>query len=90
MARETLTEPAIGPSWADLPFTLKVTPLGALDLTSKLAVSKKKTGQLQLAHNKEKIKQYMFTRADVVEVLVKELYSIKNRYISMVSLFATG
>lgn len=32
-----LTEPLIGPSWADLPFTLKVTPLGALDLTSRLA-----------------------------------------------------
>lgn len=32
-----LTEPAMGPSWADLPFTLKVTPLGALDLTSRLA-----------------------------------------------------
>ena len=31
------TEPAMGPSWADLPFTLKVTPLGALDLTSRLA-----------------------------------------------------
>lgn len=26
------------PSWADFPFTLKVTPLGALDLTSRLAV----------------------------------------------------
>lgn len=27
----------MGPSWADLPLTLKVTPLGALDLTSRLA-----------------------------------------------------
>ena len=41
--RKRLTEPAIGPSWADLPFTLKVTPLGALDLTSKLAAHIKKT-----------------------------------------------
>ena len=27
----------MGPSWADLPLTVKVTPLGALDLTSRLA-----------------------------------------------------
>lgn len=27
----------MGPSWVDFPFTVKVTPLGALDLTSMLA-----------------------------------------------------
>ena len=36
-ARIQLTLPEMGPSWADLPFTVKVTPLGALDLTSRLA-----------------------------------------------------
>ena len=37
--RKKLTWPAIEPSWADLPLTVKVTPLGALDLTSRLARS---------------------------------------------------
>lgn len=36
------TEPPIGPSWVDFPFTVNVTPLGALDLTSMLAIEKKK------------------------------------------------
>jgi hypothetical protein len=35
---DVLTEPEMGPSCADLPLTLKVTPLGAFDLTSRLAV----------------------------------------------------
>ena len=35
--RKKLTWPAMEPSWADLPLTVKVTPLGALDLTSRLA-----------------------------------------------------
>jgi hypothetical protein len=30
-----LTWPAMEPSWEDLPLTVKVTPLGALDLTSR-------------------------------------------------------
>jgi hypothetical protein len=34
------TEPPIGPSWADFPFTVNVTPLGALDLTSMLAIER--------------------------------------------------
>jgi hypothetical protein len=34
------TEPPIGPSWADFPLTVNVTPLGALDLTSMLAIKK--------------------------------------------------
>lgn len=32
------TEPLVEPSWADFPLTLKLTPLGAFDLTSILAV----------------------------------------------------
>lgn len=32
-----LTEPEIGPSCADLPLTLNVTPFGAFDLTSRFA-----------------------------------------------------
>ena len=74
--KQRLTEPAIGPSWADLPFTLKVTPLGALDLTSRLAISKNSVSSI--AH-KQKFPRStrpvmdLFTRADVVEVLVKEL-----------------
>lgn len=35
-----LTEPEMGPSCADFPLTLKVTPLGAFDLTSRLAVKR--------------------------------------------------
>ena len=31
-----LTDPEVEPSWADLPLTLKDTPLGAVDLTSRL------------------------------------------------------
>ena len=34
---DVLTEPEMGPSCADLPLTLKVTPLGAFDLTSRFA-----------------------------------------------------
>lgn len=34
---DVLTEPEMGPSCADLPLTLKVTPLGAFDLTSRVA-----------------------------------------------------
>ena len=34
-----LTEALVGPSWLDVPLTLKFTPLGALDLTSILASS---------------------------------------------------
>jgi hypothetical protein len=34
------TDPLMGPSWADLPFTLKVTPFGALDLTSRAAADR--------------------------------------------------
>lgn len=37
--RPKLTLPEMGPSWAFFPFTVKVTPLGALDLTSRLAAS---------------------------------------------------
>ena len=36
---DVLTEPEIGPSCADLPLTLKVTPFGAFDLTSRFAVT---------------------------------------------------
>ena len=32
-----LTEALVGPSWVDVPLTLKLTPLGAFDLTSILA-----------------------------------------------------
>lgn len=55
----------MGPSWADLPFTLKVTPLGALDLTSRLA----RDSQLDESRaNGEGASG--FTRVGVVEVLV--------------------
>lgn len=36
-AKEEPTEPVTAPSWADFPLTVKLTPLGALDLTSRLA-----------------------------------------------------
>lgn len=32
------TDPVVDPSWEDFPLTLKLTPFGALDLTSRLAV----------------------------------------------------
>lgn len=62
---ERPTEPPIGPSWADLPFTLKVTPLGALDLTSRLA------GDCQLVQKNDWNIEH--TRVGVVEILVEEL-----------------
>jgi hypothetical protein len=66
--RKKPTWPAMEPSWADLPLTVKVTPLGALDLTSRLARS--------LLVDVLWMKRTRRTRAGVVEVLVQELLEV--------------
>ena len=38
IGKAVLTDPVVEPSCEDFPFTLKITPFGALDLTSRLAV----------------------------------------------------
>ena len=43
-----LTEALVGPSWVDVPLTLKLTPLGALDLTSILASDNRKLYSVSL------------------------------------------
>lgn len=63
----THTEPAVVPSWEDLPFTVKVTLLGATDLTSKLATRRKSTTQFPQKHSDS------LTRVGVIEVLVQDL-----------------
>lgn len=72
--QHVLTLPAIGPSWADLPFTLKVTPLGALDLTSRLAKNNQMSAMptIKAASLKQAAGKSLTSRS-VVEVLVKEL-----------------
>lgn len=58
----------MGPSWADLPFTVKVTPLGALDLTSRLAVIQSVMKCGEFVGDSRRL-----TRVGMVEVLVQEL-----------------
>ena len=68
-----LTEPEIGPSCADLPLTLKVTPLGALDLTSRLAGRHISLEGLSAANQPGKR-----TGCGVVEIFVEELNNISK------------
>ena len=63
-----LTEALVGPSWVDVPLTLKLTPLGALDLTSILASNNHKLHLFHGINSKAAI-----TSCNVVEVFVQEL-----------------
>ena len=63
-----LTEALVGPSWVDVPLTLKLTPLGALDLTSILA---SKSHKLHMFHCNNY--EATITSCNVVEVFVQEL-----------------
>lgn len=65
----------MGPSWADLPLTVKVTPLGALDLTSRFAL-----GWLVSVLCARGIVEQKQTRVGVVEVLVQELWEPRVSY----------
>lgn len=68
------------PSWEDLPLTVKVTPLGALDLTSRDAAD-------ELAMLRRGQGAARRTRAGVVEVLVQELsgtISFVNSFLAMI------
>lgn len=67
MGRRNLTLPLVEPSCADFPLTLKVTPLGALDLISRLAA----TGQFLLLINKT-VSDHC-TGCSMVEIFVEEL-----------------
>ena len=58
----------MGPSWVDVPLTLKLTPFGALDLTSILASN---NHELHKFH--QNISEATITSCKVVEVLVQEL-----------------
>lgn len=40
--KAVLTDPVVEPSCEDFPLTLKLTPFGALDLTSRLAVHRQR------------------------------------------------
>lgn len=62
----SLTEPEIEPSCGCLPLTLKVTPLGAFDLTSRAAAS-------NVSEASSIIIPAQYTLSGVVEVLVQEL-----------------
>lgn len=65
----------MGPSWVDFPFTVKVTPLGALDLTSMLAGATNVSQHIpSLKCTKVIAAIEVLTRAGVVEILVEELH----------------
>lgn len=65
----------MGPSCVDFPFTVKVTPLGALDLTSMLAGQTKVSQDSFIKRRKANCSCVSrLTRAGVVEILVEELH----------------
>ena len=66
--RWRLTEALVGPSWVDVPLTLKLTPFGALDLTSILASD---DGEFHLFHQTSL--EVTITSCDVVEIFVQKL-----------------
>ena len=63
-----LTEALVGPSWVDVPLTLKLTPFGALDLTSILASD---DGEFHLFRHT--ISEVTITSCDVVEIFIQKL-----------------
>ena len=65
---DVLTEAEIGPSWADLPLTLKVTPLGALDLTSRLAAT-----AVSLQPKQDRTEKAQLTCCGMIEIFVQDL-----------------
>jgi hypothetical protein len=77
--RNGRTDEVTGPSWADVPLAVKLTPLGALSLTSRAAV-----GALAMAGAGQLISQ---TCGSVVEVLVDELEGVQVSNCAIVKLF---
>ena len=67
-----LTEPEVAPSWLDLPLTLKVTPLGAVDFTSRLPT---RSEQVATAYRRKK---KVLTSCCVVEVAIQELLNCQE------------
>jgi hypothetical protein len=63
------TDEVTGPSWAEMPLAVKLTPLGALSLTSRAAV-----GALAIAGAGQLMSQ---TCGSVVEVLVDKLEGVQ-------------
>ena len=69
-----LTEEETGPSCGDVPFAVKLTPLGAFSLTSR-AAAQKSAAALQI--------QFVFlTCGSVVEVLVDKLEDASQQLVS--------
>ena len=64
-----LTDPAVEPSWEDFPLTLKLTPFGAFDLTSRLAVR----SQCMIDYDME---ETWGTSSGMIEVPVDQLRAV--------------
>jgi hypothetical protein len=74
-----LTDEVTGPSWADVPFAVKLTPLGALSLTSRAAVGALALGGAGQLKSR--------TCGGVVEVLVDKLEGGQVSNCALVELF---
>ena len=75
LGQATHTEPDRGPSCADLPFVVKVTPLGAFNLTSRFAVGWCELYSCFLAA----VGKSKLTRRCMVEIFVEQLQASCQR-----------